>query len=241
VSPTVTQPAGEGKGNRVFISTREGESRQLAAMYYIGLLLFTFLVLAAVVSGAALGFKYVNYGGIDPAFLGSLIGAAGTIFAATIAYVAVRKQIDQAEASAAEGARMSAKFAAQQAAAELMGLRNFVAWCDARTAPFNRLDEASDVAYLNALEVFVREGGLISFMGQMPQDFFAKSQEAYQRLAGVINAVAQWKGMNPSQDSQVSRRAEFNASIRNAINAVRDFRGAAQAEIQRRENAATRG
>jgi hypothetical protein len=122
-------------------------------MYYIGLLLFTFLVLAATVSGAALGFKHVNYGGIDPAFLGALIGAAGTIFAATIAYVAVRKQIDQAEAGAAEGALMSAKFAAQQAAAELNGLRNFVVWCDARTAPFSGLDEASDVACLNALEV----------------------------------------------------------------------------------------
>jgi hypothetical protein len=233
--------SGPRPANTVFSSTIKGELRQVATMYYLWMLILTFLVLAACVAGAALGFKYVNYGGIDPAFLGALIGAAGTIFAATIAYVAVQRQIDQAEAGAAEAARMTARFAAQQAAAELMGLRNFVAWCDARTASFNGLDEASDVAYLNALEIFVREGGLISFMGQMPQDFFAKSQEGYQRLAGVINAVAQWKGMNPSQDSQVPRRAEFNASVRNAINAVRSFRGATQAEIQKREEAAAKG
>ena len=65
-------------------------------MYYYFMLAFVFFILSGVVAAAAWGTKTYGFSGIDPAFLGALIGAAGTIFAATIAYIAVQKQIDLA-------------------------------------------------------------------------------------------------------------------------------------------------
>jgi hypothetical protein len=204
-------------------------------MYYFWLLFISLMTLSACVFGAAVGFKSINYGGIDPAFLGALIGAAGTIFAATIAYVAVRKQIDQANAAVRLGERLQAKFAAEQVARELEGLCGLKTWFDARLVPFSDTDETSDNGYLASLDQFIRDGGLVSFMGQAPPEFYGQAQEAFQRLNGVMNAVVQWKAMNPQQDQQAARRGEFNTSVRNAITAIRSSRDAVEEEIHRRE------
>jgi hypothetical protein len=87
------------------------------------LLFVVLLILTGLVWGASWLSIKIRGQPLDMSFLGALIGAAGTIFAATIAYVAVQIQLDAAKAQAADNAKMQQTFQKQQAKSELANLR----------------------------------------------------------------------------------------------------------------------
>lgn len=199
----------------------------------MALLIIVLAILATAVALASWLTIFFTHKPLDLGFLGALIGAAGTIFAATIAYVAVQKQIDYSEVSAKEGAKRSAEFAAKQAAIDLSGLKMLQTWFHDLLKQFEGLNDTSDVDYLNALEKLFASGKLTSFMGQAPMEFYPKGQEAYQRIIGVHNAISQWMATTPTE-AQRDRRSEFNENVHQAVKRARELSDSVDAEIVRR-------
>ncbi|MEY9185327.1 hypothetical protein ABIG06_006826 [Bradyrhizobium sp. USDA 326] len=179
---------------------------------------------------------------VDPGFLGALIGAAGTIFAGYMVLMATNEQIRlakdaaaQAEQAQAKAEQNQAKFAKLQAERELHGLKDLVLWYDNLLEPFQSLPD-DDVSHLNALTEVQRRGKLVSFSGNLPQEFSGVSQTAWQRIFQVNNAVVTWQGHFPDPSTRgAGDRKEYNASVRAVVEEIRGYRDAAKAEIDRRE------
>jgi hypothetical protein len=174
---------------------------------------------------------------IDPGFLGALIGAAGTIFAGYMVLMATNEQIRIAKESAAQTEALRLKSAKLQADRELASFKAVVAWYDKLLEPFQNLSHDDDVSYINALELFSREGRMISFAGILPPEFFGGPQTAWQRLLQVRTAVFQWINSHPDPATRVGNdRKEYNGSIRAMVEELLAYRQIAKAELERRED-----
>jgi hypothetical protein len=209
-------------------------------MYYFALLFIVLLILTGCTAAAAWWLTSVKYWSVDPAFLGALIGAAGTIFAATIAYVAVQKQIDLAKQQAEDGVRAQQKFEKQQAETYLIGLRSGKAQINESLQAFLEIPDQDPDRYRDTLLALFRAGNLrMNISANMPGDFPSRAQDFVQRMNALRYQVEVLFNQNPDPSVRVQNRdwIAVNGYVRDAILQGRRFVVEIDAEIAKRETA----
>ena len=191
------------------------------------LLLIVFILLCAAVYAACWLTIFFTGKDLDLAFLGALIGAAGTIFAATIAYVAVQKQIDQSDKTARENAQQVRAFQRTQRVNEIEGLESVVEWCNSLISAFD--ENLKDINQGNSVALdYIRKRGLLVPVngGYATQQVSGQAATIYQKLqnlAGVIQVT-----MNkPIEDPDIKKDRDSSdtaiASVRDDISKLRDL------------------
>lgn len=171
---------------------------------------------------------------LDMAFLGALIGAGGTIFAATIAYVAVQKQIDQADKSAKDQAQQTADMKARQDRTEEAGLRALVEYCEALQDAFNKSLQSENKGNSFALESIRRAGKIVTFMGQPPSDFYGDVNTIFQRLNNLSHVVMSNLQADPGVPTTIRERETNDIAIAEVRDSIEALKQRAQREISAR-------
>jgi hypothetical protein len=181
-------------------------------------------------------------------FLGSLIGAAGTIFAGWLAFSAVQEQnrlAQQAKLDAADLHNQEEKRQAlihrQNSAKELNAIRDLLKFFDRILKPFDEVTSDADVIYLHGVERLEQTGGFTapSITG-LPDELRNLVQSAWWPLFGVNESYAKWKAAHPDPSTRGRvDRTTFNASVADAVNEIRSARATVAAEIERLEQSRT--
>jgi hypothetical protein len=154
-------------------------------------LLTVFLVLLTCIFLIGWISKRFFFGKIEPPFVGALVGASGTIFAACVAYIAATDNLEVARMSArvameqADDAKQHLAAAETKAAAhELETMRLLLAYCDAL---IEKLETAKKHA--NYYVAMVSWDELLPFYGNPPDPFRTLSTQLYQRLNTLRTAA----------------------------------------------------
>lgn len=169
------------------------------------------------------------FGKLEPAFLGALVGASGTIFAACIAYVAASKTLEATEATARQNAEHQAKFEQLQKSAqidreraELQQVNDMISFYGNILAA---LDAASGRENLMTLSDADGDGVIVMFGGNLPEPLRARSQEVSNRLWTVKNnATAIRQQLKAGIAIDPADRDRLNKGIADRINDLRRFR-----------------
>jgi hypothetical protein len=192
-------------------------------------LLTVFVVLVASIAAIAWISKVYIFGQLEPAFVGALVGAAGTIFAACIAYTAASDNLQIARDASAlaerqrlEGERNQKRFAREQANREIQALRELQAFMDRLLAAFaGATDGIGDHDFFAKMMDADRNGTIVGYMGNAPDPFRVRTADLIQRLFGIKNTTIQANAMaqNPQRPTAETNedRNRLNASIRDRI------------------------
>jgi hypothetical protein len=212
-------------------------------------LLIVFFVLAGCVLAIAWISKTFIFDKLEPAFVGALVGAAGTIFAACIAYTAASQNLEMAriaseigEKQRLEGERNMKRFAREQAARELQTMRETQSFMDRLLAAFaGATDGIGDHDFFARMMDSDRSGAIVAYTGSAPDPFRGRISDLFQRLFAVKNATIQANAFaqNPQRpaDQTSEERNRLNASIRDRIVEATQIRADIVADIERRERA----
>jgi hypothetical protein len=167
-------------------------------------------------------------------FIGSLIGAAGTIFAGWLAFSAVQEQNRLAQDANLRAASLQAKNDTDRqeeqrraAEKELAAMKQLHQFLDDVIKPFDTISNAApDVIFLNGLEQLERTRGVIApTIPGLPFDMQHLAQSTWWRLYGVYQSYDKWKKERP--DPAMRGRVErdsFNSSIGEAVKAIKEAR-----------------
>jgi hypothetical protein len=167
-------------------------------------------------------------------FIGSLIGAVGTIFAGWLAFSAVQEQNRLAQEANIRAATVQAKNDADRreeqrraAAKELTAIKQLHQFLDDVIKPFDAVsDSAPDVIFLNGLEQLERTRGVIApTIPGLPSEMQHLAQSTWWRLYGVYQSYDKWKKERPDPSMRGrTERNSFNASVGEAVKALREAR-----------------
>jgi hypothetical protein len=204
------------------------------------LLIATIAVLSAAVFIAAKVSVWATGKPIDMSFLGALIGAAGTIFAATVAYVAVQLQIDAAREQTIESQKLTQKFERQQAEAFLTGLKAARDELTRVVVEFSDLGNTPGAHRDRLLRVYT-SGRLPLNMsaGMLPGTFQGRSQAYLQRLNNLANQIRSLSD-RMAVPTFSPFTGEWNAMDQHVVDAVADgnkFIAEIESEIAARQRA----
>jgi hypothetical protein len=170
-------------------------------------------------------------GKLDPSFIGALIGAAGTIFAGTIAFVAADMSIQYSKQAAADAVKTQAEFKAEMLAAQAVGAKNMMLFCDDILKFFDNAATQADVGYINGMEALRISGLSVFYQGGVPPELQNKVGALGMRLNNLIQENRQWKLVTPP-DAQVAERSQRNEVAADAITAVRHLKLATEQWFQ---------
>jgi hypothetical protein len=155
-------------------------------------------------------------------FLGALIGAAGTIFAATIAYVAVQIQLDAAKEQAADNVKMQQTFQKQQAKSELANLRL------GRSEILDFLNQFDGLAqgggqYRDKLLALHKAGKVpLNMTSMMPPPFYGRAQTLLQRIYGLANQLNNWNSQLQNAPIAPGPNADWIGAESSVYDAIQD-------------------
>ena len=139
-------------------------------------------------------------------FIGSLIGAAGTIFAGWLAFSAVQEQNRLAQEANLRSAAIQNKNDADRqdeqrraAAKELAAMKQFRQFLDEVIKPFDAVpDSTPDLIFLRGLEQMERTRGVIApTIPGLPFEMQLLAQSTWWRLYGVYQTYDKWKKERP--------------------------------------------
>jgi len=213
-------------------------------------LLIVFIALAGCVLTMAWISKAFIFERLEPAFVGALVGAAGTIFAACIAYTAASQNLEMAriasengEKQRLEGERNMKRFAKEQAAREFQTMRETQGFMDRLLATFGgATDGIGDHDFFAKMMDADRNGAIVAYVGNAPDPFRVRISDLFQRLFAIKNATIQANAFaqNPQRppDQTSEDRNRLNASIRDRMVEATQIRADIVADIERRERVA---
>jgi hypothetical protein len=204
-------------------------------------LLTVFIVLLVSIFVIAWISKTYIFTQLEPAFLGALIAAAGTIFAACIAYTAASQNLEMASKTAEDNAKQrlenekqQKRFQLQQAVTELQQARDVLAYLDRLLNQFDGASESGDRDFVAYMADVDRAGGIVQYMGPIPQGLYAKVQELFMRFNNMRGPLNMLNNGRPAAET-ANERAAINRSIRDRIADVRKLRGEVDEDVRRRE------
>lgn len=198
------------------------------------MLLGVLITLIVIVWIAAVVSMRFRAGPLDLGFLGALIGAAGTIFAATIAYTAVQMQIDDARRQAAENAKLSEQFQKRQAESEMAGLK--AGRKDLETV-LDLFANAPPDSPRDRLITLWKGGKLpLNLPSPMVGNLMGRSQAFLQRLNSMAGQIQNMTfQMTPDVRAQSPDWRAADTNVSDAINDGKKIISDIEAEIDRRE------
>jgi hypothetical protein len=175
-------------------------------------------------------------------FIGSLIGAAGTIFAGWLAFSAVQEQNRLSQEAALRSARLQAKNDAYReeekrkvASDQIVALKRFHRFLGDIIEPFDAVSSTStpDVVHLRGLEQLERTKGMVApTIPGLPPEMQYLAQSTWWRLFGIYESYDKWKKERPDPAMRgKTERDSFNASIGEAVSAMREARDKVAAAI----------
>jgi hypothetical protein len=181
-------------------------------MFLVGI----FLVLVVVVTGLGwLSKVFLFERVLQPAFIGALVGAAGTIFAACIAYTAARDSFEVAKTNAEDNARQRLAnekqqrlFQLQQATRELQWTRETLAFVDKFLSQFEGAAETGQRDYVAFFNDIVQTGGVIQNTGAMVDPLGARLRDLLGRFQMMQNPLNMLNG-RPA-DQTINERATLS-------------------------------
>lgn len=204
-------------------------------------LTIVFFVLIAAVFVIGWISKTFIFDRLEPPFVGALVAAAGTIFAACIAYTAAIQSLEMARLAAEEGAKQrlegekqQKRLQMQQSVFELQSSRAVLEYLDGILAKFDGAAESGDRDYVAFMNDVDRAGGIVQFMGSAPQNIFSKVQEVFLRFNNIRGALNMLNN-GRSAAEVAAERAALNRSIRDRVAEVKKLRGEVDEDVRRRE------
>jgi hypothetical protein len=217
-------------------STREGKLSMF--LLTVGLILIGSVLLIGW------GSTYWPFKQREPAFLGALVGASGTIFAACVAYTAASQNLEighlAAETAAKqkiEGEAIQRRFAKEQAIRELQQMRDLFDFSNRILERFAGASEAGSRDYFIYMTEAIRDGFIAFYQGGAPEPFGNKARETYQRFYNVRSSVEQSKNRLVGIAQDYPERADLNRAIRDRLGEITALRGQVDEDIRRRERA----
>jgi hypothetical protein len=128
-----------------------------------------------------------------------LVAAAGTIFAACIAYTAASQTLEIARLASAnaenqriETERNARRFAREQAQHEIQSLRDAKSFMDRLLAVFDgATDGIGDHDFFAKMLDADRNGAIVNYGGGAPEVFRVRLYDLFQRLFAIKNATIQ--------------------------------------------------
>jgi hypothetical protein len=204
-------------------------------------MLFLFVVLVgAIFLLGLLSQKFLFAGRLEPAFIGALVGASGTIFAACIAYTAASKSLEMATKTAednalqrAENERNQKRWQLQNARNELKTTRDALAYMDKFLTQFDGAADTGSRDYVTCLNDIYRSGGVPFYSAPVTQAFQSRLQEMtvrFNNMQGPMGGV-----VNRPADEVVQERAAMNRIIRERVAEAKTLRSDIDEDLRRRE------
>lgn len=204
-------------------------------------LLTVLLVLLALIFVIAWISRIFIFDKLEPAFLGALVAAAGTIFAACIAYTAASQNLEMANKTAEDNAKQrienekqQKRYQLQQAMSELQQTRDVLAYLDRLLTQFDGASESGDRDYVAYMADVDRSGGVVQYLGGAPASIGPKVGEIFIRFSNMRGALSMLNNGRPSSET-AAERAAINRSIRDRIAEIRKLRGEVDEDVRRRE------
>ncbi|MBR0855648.1 hypothetical protein [Bradyrhizobium liaoningense] len=209
-----------------------------------GILLF-FIVTLSVFS------QHCIFEKLEPAFVGALVAASGTIFAGCIAYSAASENIrvaEQARADAiAERNALTAKVAKDAQDAKLIELRaiqGLKQTVDRLAGQFDGATDSGEKDYFQMIFDAEQYGRLTPRVRRtVPEDLIARAAEIFDHITGIRNsvmrAIQELNNMTPEaaeayKPTFEANRAEANGVVKKAVAELKQFSNDLDSEITNR-------
>lgn len=203
-------------------------------------LVIIFFVLLASTAIIGLVANYYRYWEIEPSFLGSIIGAAGTIFAAAIAYVAVDRQIEQATIQADAAQEQMKRFAREQKIREMQALEGVEQFLTAIIEKFSAIPDDDVDGFRDTFIRLSDAAELPLNLPTFPPDPFGGRArlwlERINNLRATVTNVSHQRRFGPGPERVAEEWRRANDSVRETIERGRDLIQELRAEIQRRRS-----
>jgi hypothetical protein len=211
------------------------------------LILVFLILLTAVVGISWISGRFV-FAGLQPPFVGALVGAAGTIFAGCIAYTAASDSVsianenlrianvarDEAINERKQLVAKAAKDAQASNAAEVRAIEDLKWTVDRLVARFSGAQDTGPNDYF-ALMFKAEQGGAITprFRRKLPEDLAVKATDAFDRLGGLRNGAMRLidlNGVHPPQTD--ANRIQANLDIKEGVQELQGLSEILTAEIK---------
>jgi hypothetical protein len=213
----------------------------------ITFLLTVFIVLLAAIVLIGWISKTFIFGKLEPPFLGALVAAGGTIFAACIAYSAAienlriaQKAVETAEKRQADAEAVTRSERRTRNVHELDQMQHLKDFLERLLTQFaGASDRIGDSDYYSCYKNADRLGLLIPFLGPAPDNFGVRGMDLMQRLIGVQGPIAQAEGDLRKIGAGAAfniERERFSAAIRTIIDESTTFLEMVDVELRKRQD-----
>lgn len=207
-------------------------------LFIVGFVLFLAILCLAHIS------KKSIFGKLEPAFVGALISASGTIFAGTLAFTVANENLEVARQTAENSARQAEDYRRElntnrrnNANAELDSLRELYRFNERLLRTFGPEPEKNKnyeffFSVLNANET----GRLINFNGPIPRPFVAAAPDMLQRFALVRDEAVKFYATKPKPNGENAAKMDgIGQKVASLVNELQEMQTSIGNEITHRE------